>query len=237
MARLPILIGVVAVVSAVVGAASLAVQPGAFDAGATIVVLAGMVLAAVSAFVGLVLVRAPWGRWSLLSTVIVGLLLASLVGGWLFFLDLLLAAIATVGIAGPWLLLWVRHAPVADAPNPAVVTLISVGPVTPLFVGLTALGGLSGAHVVLIVVVMLSSWGYGRGIRLGIWGLRIAVPVVGIVATGATVWPGTLPLGAAVLATTLVAWLPDARRATTVITPPLPAPVVRNHRRADDASE
>lgn len=237
MARFPILIGAVATASAVVGAAALAASPGNFDPGATVVILAGMVLAAVSAFVGLVLVRAPWGRWSLLSAVVVGLLLASLAGGWLFWLDLFLAAIATVGVTGPWLLLWVRHAPAADAPNPAVVTLISTGAVTPLFVGLTALGGLSAAHVVLIVATMLSSWAYGRGIRLGIWGLRLAVPIAGIVATAATVWPGSLPLGAAVLATTTVAWLPDARRATTVITPPLPAPVVRKGDGADHATE
>ena len=237
MARFPILVGIVAAASAVMGAAALAANPGSFDPGATMVVLAGMAVAAVTAFVGLVLVRAPWGRWSLLGTVIVGLLLASLAGGWLFWLDLPLAAVATVGITGPWLLLWVRHAPVADAPNPCVIILISTGIVTPLFVGFTALGGLSPVHVVLIVVTMVSSWAYGRGVRLGIWGLRLAVPIAGIVATAATVWPGTLPLGAAVLATTIVAWLPDARRATTVITPPLPAPVVRKGDGADFAPE
>ncbi len=237
MARFPILIGAVAVAAAVVGAAALAADPGGFDPGATMIVLAGTIVAAVSAFVGLVLVRAPWGRWSLLGTVIIGLLLASLAGGWLFWLDLLLAAIATVGITGPWLLLWVRHAPAADAPNPAVVALISVGAVTPLFVGLTALGGLSPAHVVLIVIAMVSSWAYGRGIGLGTWGLRFAVPIAGIVATTATAWPATLLLGAAVLATTIVAWLPDARRATNVVTPPLPAPVARKDDGADHASE
>ncbi len=237
MARFPILIGAVAVASAVVGATALAVSPGDLDQGATIIVLAGTVVAAIAAYVGLVLVRAPWGRWSLLGTVIVGLLLASLAGGWLFWIDLVLAAIATVGITGPWLRLWVRHAPVTDAPGPIVVALISLGAVTPLFVGLTALGGLSPAHLALIVVTMLSSWAYGRGIRLGIWGLRIVVPITGAAAATATTLPGAVLLGLAVIAVAVAAWLPHARRATTVITPPLPAPVARGDGGPHDARD
>jgi hypothetical protein len=237
VARFPISTGAVAVAAAVIGAATLAIDPGDLDPQATVVVLAGMVVAALTAYVGLVLVRAPWGRWSLLGSVVVGLILASLAGGWMFWLDLALGAVAIVGITGPWLRLWVRHAPVVDRPGPAVIALIAVGPITPLFVGVTALAGLHPLHLVLIAVTMLSSWAYGRGISLGIWGLRTVVPVAGLAAVVVTLWPGSLPLGAAVAATSIVAWLPHARRATAVITPPLPAPVYRRDEGIPDASD
>jgi len=237
VARFPISVGAIAVASSVIGAATLAFNPGDLDPQATVIVLAGMVVAALTAYVGLLLVRAPWGRWSLLGTVVVGLILASLTGGWLFWLDLGLAAAAVVGITGPWLRLWVRHAPVVDAPGPAVIALIAVGPLTPLFVGVTALQGLHPMHVVLIVVTMVSSWAYGRGISLGIWGLRTVVPLAGLAAVAVTAWPGSLPLGTAALATTVVAWLPHARRATAVFTPPLPAPVFRPDGGSTDAPE
>jgi hypothetical protein len=221
----------------VVGAATLATDPGTLDPAATVIVLAGMVVAALTAYVGLVLVRAPWGRWSLLASVVAGLMLASVAGGWMFWLDLALAGVAVVGLAGPWLRLWVRHAPVVDAPGPAVIALIAIGPITPLFVGVAALQDLHPMHLVVIVVTMASSWAYGRGISLGIWGLRTAVPLTGLVAVAVTLWPGSLVLGSGVLASTAIAWLPHARRATAVITAPLPAPVARPDGGLTDAPE
>ena len=118
-----------------------------------------------------------------------------------------------------------------------MVALIAIGPATPLFVGLAALGGLHGAHILLIGVAMVASWAYSRGLRGGLWGLRLVVPIVGVAATAVTVGAGQFAIGVAVLAVTIGAWSPNARRATAVITPPLPQPVKRTRRSSPNASD
>ena len=197
----------------------------------------GIIVVGVTALVGMVLARAPWGRWTLLASVIVSLALASVPGSVAFWVALVLGALATVGLLGPWLTLWVRHERAVDAPGPVVVALIAVAPVSPLFVGLTALRGLRLAHIVFILVAVIASWAYGRGLPGGIWALRVAVPVAGVAAIAATLGLGQAVLGIAVVAVTIGSWLPHAKRATAVITPPLPEPVKRPLRSTDDATD
>jgi len=200
------------------------------------VVLAGVIIVGLTGLVGLVLTRAPWGRWTLQATLVLSLVLASVPGSVAFWIALVVGAFATVGLLGPWLTLWVRHEPAADAPGPVVMGLVAVAPASTLFVGLTALNELSPAHIVLIVVATVSSWAYGRGIPGGLWALRVAVPIAGVVAVAYTSGPGQVVLGVAVSAVTIASWLPHARRATAVITPPLPEPVTRSPRSTDDAT-
>ncbi|MEN8239002.1 MAG: hypothetical protein ABFR53_07370 [Actinomycetota bacterium] len=237
MATRPLAIGILAFVSAVVGAGAFSADPHPFDQAAAIVVLAGVIVVGLTGLVGLVLARAPWGRWALLVSVVISLVLASIPGSWAFWVALAAGALATVGLLGPWLTLWVRHQPAADAPGPVVVVLIAVAAASPLFVGLTALGGLHLAHVVLIVVATASSWAYGHGIPGGIWALRVGVPIAGAIATTVTLGAGQILLGISVVAVTIASWLPHARRATAVITPPLPEPVERSPRSTDDATD
>ena len=237
MVTRPLAIGVLAVVSAVIGSAAFAAHPQPFDQPAAVVVLTGIIVVGLTALVGMVLARAPWGRWTLLASVIISLALASVPGSTAFWVALVLGAFATVGLLGPWLTLWVRHEPAADAPGPVVVALIAVAPGSPLFVGLTALGGLRPAHIVLIIVAVIASWAYGRGIPGGVWGLRIALPIVGVAATAATLGVGQAALGIAVVVVTIGSWLPHAKRATAVITPPLPEPFKRPLRSTDDATD
>jgi hypothetical protein len=223
----PLRIGVLAFAAAVVGAGTFAVDPQPFDQPAAVVVFAGVVVVGLTGLVGLVLARAPWGRWTLLASVIISLVLAAIPGATGFWITLALGTATVVALLGPWLTLWVRHEPSADAPGPVVIALIAVAPATPLFVGLSALGGLHLAHIVLIVVATVSSWAYGRGIAGGIWMLRLGVPVAGVAATAATVGAGQVMLGIGVIAVTIASWLPHARHATAVITPPLPKPAKR----------
>lgn len=237
MVTRPLVVGILALLSAVLGAAGFAADPQPFDQAAAIVVLAGVIIVGLTGLVGLVLTRAPWGRWTLMATVAISLVLASVPGSVAFWVALAIGALATVGLLGPWLTLWVRHEPAADAPGSIVVALMAVAPVSTLFIGLTALGGLHVAHVVLIVVAAASSWGYGRGLPGAIWALRVAVPSAGAAAIVQTTGPGQVVLGIAVVAVTIASWLPHARRATAVITPPLPEPVTRPQRSADDATE
>jgi hypothetical protein len=213
-----------------------AADPQPFDQAAAIVVLAGIIIIGLTGLVGLVLARAPWGRWTLLAAVVVSVVLASVPGTAGFWFALVIGAFATIGLLGPWLTLWVRHESAADAPGPVVIALIAVAPVSPLLVGLTALGGLRVIHLVLIVVATASSWAYGRGLPGAIWALRVAVPITGAAATAYTTGPGQVVLGIAVAAVTIVSWLPHARRVTAVITPPLPEPVKRLPRSTDDAA-
>jgi hypothetical protein len=230
----PLAIGILALVSAVTGAATFAIDPHPFDQAAAVVVLGGVIILVLTGLVGLVLARAPWGRWTLFGTVVVSLALASVPGSIGFWIALAAGALATVGLAGPWLTLWVRHEPAADAPGPAVIALIAVAPVAPLFVGLTALDGLHLAHVALIVVATASSWAYGRGLPGALWALRVLVPITGAVAIAYTAWPGQAVLAVAVAGVTITSWLPYARRATAVITPPLPEPAKRTRRSMGD---
>ena len=174
--------------------------------------------------------RAPWGRWTLLAIVIIGMVLASIPGSWAFWVAIVSGGIAAVGLLGPSLRLWVRHAAAADAPGPVVVALIAIGPAAPLFVGLAALGGLRGAHILLIVLTMVTSWAFGQGLRGGLWALRVSIPIAGAAAVAVTPGAGAILIGVAVLAITILSWLPHARRATAVITPPLPQPVTRSER-------
>ena len=237
MVTRPLSIGILAFVAAVVGASAFAADPGPFDPAAAVVVLAGVIVIALTGLVALVLARSPWGKWTLLGSVAFSLLLASIPGSAAFWFALGIGSLATVGLLGPWLTLWIRHERVADAPGPVVVTLMAVAPASPLVVGVAALGGLDPTHIVLIVVASTSSWAYGRGIAGSIWALRIAVPAAGAVATAFTVGAGQLLLGTAVVGVTIASWLPHARRATAVITPPLPEPVKRFPRNTDDATD
>jgi len=227
----------VALATTLLGASAFVAEPNSFDPVAALVVFIGLGVVGLTGFVGLVLARAPWGRWTLLATMLFGLVLASVAGGWVFWVALALGSIATVGLTGPWLTLWLRQAAVVDAPGPVVIILMSVAAGAILWVGLSTGSGFQVVHVALIATVVASSRGYGRGQAWGIWGLRIAVPVVGAAGVYVTGGRGQLLLLMGIVGITILAWLPHAKRATAVITPPLPAPVQRSGKDQTDAAE
>ncbi|MFV2000301.1 MAG: hypothetical protein ACC654_08060 [Acidimicrobiia bacterium] len=237
MARLPISIGATALAATLVGASAFVADPHSFDQVAALVVFIGLGVVGLTGFVGLVLARAPWGRWTLLVSMSFGLVLASLSGGWIFWVALALGSISTVGLAGPWLTLWLRQSAVVDAPGPVVIILMSAAAGAILWVGLSAGSGFQIVHIALIATVIASSRGYGRGQSWGIWGLRLAVPIVGAASVYTTAGFGQVLLAIGLLGITILAWLPHAKRATAVITPPLPAPVERSRKDQSDAVE
>jgi len=237
VARLAISIGATALAATLVGASAFVADPNSFDQVAGLVVFIGLGIVGLTGFVGLVLARAPWGRWTLLVSMSFGLVLASLAGGWVFWVALALGSIATVGLTGPWLTLWLRQSAVVDAPGPVVIILMSVAAGAVLWVGLAAGSGFQIVHLALIVIVVVSSRGYGRGQPWGIWGLRLAVPIVGAASVYTTTGFGQVLLIIGLLGITILAWLPHAKRATAVITPPLPAPVERSRKDQSDAAE
>lgn len=237
MARLPVSIGAIALAVTMVGAMASVAKPDGFDQRAAFVTFIGLAVVGLTGFVGLVLTRAPWGRWTLLVSMSFGLILASLAGGWIFWVVLAFGSIAATALMGPWLNMWVRQSPVVDAPGPVVIVLMSAAAGVTLWVGLSTGSGFNTIHLILIVTVIASSRGYGRGQSWGIWGMRIAVPVVGTTSVYTTSGVGQILLAIGVVGITILAWLPHAKRATAVITPPLPPPVKPPRKFRSDAPE
>jgi hypothetical protein len=191
-------------------------------------IIVGVIGVGLGALSGLLLVRAPWARWLLAATVVATTLLAAIGESALFWLALGVGAIAVLGLSGPWLTLWVRRQPVADRLGAVPVTLIASGAVAPIVIGSASLRGVGGIHWALVAVVVASAWAYGRGLQFGIWSFRMVVPVVAVVAATRTDTPGGLVIVISALALGTLAWSPQARAVTAVITPPLPSPRTRS---------
>lgn len=190
-------------------------------------ILVGILGIALAGLAGLILVRAPWSRWVLGGSVAVAIALASIDGGFWFWAALAIGSVAIAALAGPWLVLWVRQQPVAEPLGPVPVSLMASAGIAPILVGISSHEGVGVPHWMLVIVVMVSAWAYGQGLPFGIWGLRVAVPIFGAVAALRTNSYGdaVIAVGAGVI--TILAWLPQARQVTAVITPPLRAPIQR----------
>ncbi len=214
-------------VSVTLSSLSLVADPEPIDPGAAAMIAFGLMVAAVTCLSGLLLARAPWGRWGLAAVVVLAMGLASVSNSWLVWLAYAVGAGALVGLLGPWLRLWTRHRPAVESPGPVSVSLMAVAASAPLVIGLTAAAGIHWSHWLLMIVAVISSVTYAQGTRIGLWGLRVAVPIIGAYACGNTNGWGALVLAGAVAVVTVLAWLPAALRTTTVITPPLPSPVPR----------
>ena len=225
-----ILIGTTAFLAVAVASVALVIDPDPIDAEASVLIALGSMTTALTALSGLLLARAPWGRWGLAAIVVLALALASVSRSILTWVALGLGLLSLIGLLGPWLRLWTRHRPAAEAPGPVPVALMSVAPTAPLVVGLTAAEGANWAHWLLVIVASGSSILYGQGASAGLWGLRFGTPLFGIVAVSETSLWGAVALSAAVVTVTVLAWLPAATRTTTIITPPLPTPVPRRPR-------
>lgn len=230
MRTVAITIGVIAILSVTAGSLALVIDPEPIASSAATMIAFGSMTAGLTVLSGLLLARAPWGRWGLTVVVALTMTIASISSSPLAWVCFALGAVALVGLFGPWLRLWTRHRPAAESPGPVPIMLMAAAPAAPLAVGLTAAAGVSWAHWLLVVVVAVASILYGQGAAAGLWGLRVAVPVAGTVAVLTTDGWGAVVLGGLVISLSVLAWTPAATRTTTVITPPLPAPMPRRQR-------
>ena len=228
MRTLAVTIGAAAVAAVAVASVALITDSDPIDEGAAALIAVGLMVAAVTCLSGLILARAPWGRWGLAAIVVLAVALAMAGGSALGWVALAVAAAALVGLLGPWLRLWTRHAPVADGPGPVPTALMAVAPIAPLFVGLAAATGAHWTHWLAAAVASVSAVLYAQGIQAGQWGLRVAVPIAAVAAAANTALVGAILLVVAGVAVASLAWLPAASRTTTVITAPLPPPVGRS---------
>jgi hypothetical protein len=234
MSRLPIAIGATAFASVTISALAFALDSGPVTGSAVSMIIIGVFGLVLVGLAGLILVRAPWARWLLSSTVVFAILLASTNESGPFWVALALGSLALIGLSGPWLTLWMRRQPVADRLGAVPMALIASGTIAPVYVGLAAFEGVSAVHWTYVAVIAASAWSYGRGLPFGIWGFRTLVPILGLLAATRTSSPGDIVVATGALALSAVAWTPQARAVTAVITPPLPAPASR--RESGDAS-
>ena len=136
MRNLAILLGTTAILAVTAGVVSMVVDPHPIDGGAAVLIAFGSMTAALTALSGLLLARAPWGRWGLSAIVILAMALGSVSDSVLTWVAFGLGVVALVGLIGPWLRLWTRHRPVAESPGPTPVALMAVAALAPLVVGL-----------------------------------------------------------------------------------------------------
>lgn len=234
MSRVPLAIGATAFGATGLASVAFVSDSIPIDQSAAVMILVGIMGSSLAALAGLLLVRAPWGRWLLALGLAASILLASVGGTALFWVSLTVGSAAVVGLVGPWLTLWVRQQPVAEKLGIVPVALITAGIGAPVVVGLASWDGVHWFHWALVAVTGVASWTYGRGISFGIWGFKVAVPVAGVFVALNTSQPGSYLLLVAVVATAGAAWSRAARRVTALITPPLPRPTARRESRGTD---
>ena len=196
--------------------------------------ISGIVIYTAIAIVGMLLVRAPWARWLALAVAVVTLVVGS-VGGLSDVLSIAavtLSLLAIGGLAGPWLRIWLRQRPGTGAGTAAVaLPLVAVGAL-PL-AGLASIDAAAPAAFALAVAGPVLAWAYARGFLWGLWGLRVVVPIIAIVAALTTgSWVGGVAFVAFGLACAVFAWSPGARDAQSPVQAPLPPPRAQNRSEA-----
>ncbi len=229
MGRHDIVIGSIAVGASAIGAVAFLADPGDVPTASALLIASGLLVLTLAGLAGLLLARAPWGRWVLLATTVGSMVLGSVGTSPLTWATVAIGGVALVGLLGPWLRLWIRHGRVADAPNAVVISLLAAGPVAPLYVGVCCWSTpAQWPQWTAAFVTLVSSATYGRGMPVGVWLLRLLVPVVGIVAALTTGGAGGAMIAVGAIGIGALAWTPQARRATRVVAPVLPEPVRRS---------
>jgi len=209
----------------------LGLSPDPFSPGAATLMIAGVVAYTAIALVGMLLVRAPWARWLALVVVMATLIVGSL-GGITDVLSVgavVLSLLAIGGLAGPWLRIWLRQRPGAGAGAAAVaLPLAAIG--APPLAGFASVVATTPAALVLAATGPVLAWAYARGFRWGLWGLRVALPIVALIAAIASAtWIAATGFVAFGLAVAILAWLPGAADALSPVHAPLPPPRTRQH--------
>ncbi|MGB9356993.1 MAG: hypothetical protein WCC01_00400 [Acidimicrobiia bacterium] len=206
-------------------------SPDPFSPGAATLVIAGVVTYTAIALVGMLLVRAPWARW-LAVTVAMTTLIVGALGGISNALAVgaaVLSLLAIGGLAGPWLRIWLRQRPGAGAGAIAVALPLAAIGALPL-AGLVSVDAVAPAAMVLAATGPVLAWAYARGFRWGLWGLRVALPILAFTAAFASAtWVAAAGFIAFGLVDAFLAWSPGAADALSPVQAPLPPPRTRQH--------
>jgi len=209
----------------------LGLSPDPFSPGAATLMIAGVVVYTAIALVGMLLVRAPWARWLALAVALATLIVGSLgaISDALSVGAVTLSLLAIGGIAGPWLRIWLRQRPGAGAGGVAVALPLAAIGALPL-AGLASVDAVTPAAMVLAATGPVLAWAYARGFRWGLWGLRVALPVVASIAAFVSAsWIAAASFITFGLVDALLAWSPGAADALSPVQAPLPPPRTRQH--------
>lgn len=206
------------------GLAAFASADTGYSASSQALIVVGYLSGSIVALVGWLLVRAPWGRWSLVTAAAGGVLLASTNDSPSAIIVYAIGAASIVVMSGPWLKFWVRQHPPPGGPNRIALSLTVVAPLSPLVVGVAAYDTTHWTHWVAATAGVAASWAYGRGLPLAVWGLRVVVPVTSLAAIVTSPMGTRLVLVVGAGAVTVLAWLPGATSTSTFPDPPLPPP-------------
>jgi hypothetical protein len=203
----------------------LTVSPQPLSPGSSALVVAGIVLYTVIAVVGILLVRAPWARWLALTTAVCTVLIGALAAD-VDALSITAASfslLAIGGLAGPWLKIWLRRRPGAGVGTIAVALPLTAIVALPL-AGLASFESTTPAALALAIAGPVLAWAYARGFTLGMWALRLAAPMMALVAAIAAGTWGAIAFVTYGVAVGILAWSPSARDALSPVQVPLPPP-------------
>lgn len=204
----------------------LGLSPDPFAPGSAALVIAGVVVYTAISIVGMLLVRAPWARWLALIVAVATPVVGALGGisDAVSFGAVVLSLLAIGGLAGPWLRIWLRQRPGAGAGMLAITLPLVAIAALPL-AGLASVEAATPAALVLAFAGPLLAWAFARGFRWGLWGLRVALPLVAFVAgIAADGWTSTAVFIAFGLVEVVLAWTPGVAVALDPVQAPLPPP-------------
>jgi hypothetical protein len=220
MQRSPLLVAATIVLSSLGWALVLAFGSGPFASSSAALLAADLLILGTVIAVGVVLSRGRWTRRAafvlLGGQTLLGVVLE--VDGW-WIAAVVLSAIAIGSVAGPWLAGWLRKLPRADGP-PAGAVSLNLGLIAlPALVAATAPEGIPVGGWILSGFGVVAAWAYSQAWLPALWAIRVALPVLGIVAAARLSWAGVLVLGLISVMLTALAWSPDVLRATMAATP------------------
>lgn len=231
--RRSFLVTALVLVAALAWAVRLAAGDGPWPAGAAGLLGADLVLVAAVAVVGILVAASRWAARLAFGVAAAGLPIAlALPVNGLWWLALLVSAVAAGGIAGGGLKGSVRERPNASGP-PTEAVLLSIGLVAlPGVIGASAVDGLgAGGWTVAALSLAVAGW-YVKAAPAATTVVRVATPVLAVAAAVAVGWPGGVAPAVAALALTGIAWTQAARvavkplveRGSRVAIPPELAP-------------
>lgn len=217
----------------------LGLDPEPFALSSAAVIAIGLLLGGLISVAGLLLSRGRWAK-NLARVVIAATLLLAVVvePAPTYWGALGLSALATIGVTGPWLKGWVREFAAADGPGTRPILLVFGALALVPAVGVASPGGLEFTHGVLGGAAVLLGWAYARAEIWGLWGLRLALPILAIGSILQSPWGGRALLVTLVGAVVWLAWTSDARRAVQPLLDRLPGPRVATppSRRTDEGT-
>lgn len=192
----------------------LILQPHPFADGPAALLAISLVVGGAVAALGLVLSRGRWARvvgsTAVAAQLSLAVVLDATIFGWVA-----VAATATtfVLLGGPWLDTFLRRLPPADPP-PLPAVLLALGFVAlPGILGVSAPGGTSGAHWIAAMAALLVGWAFARALGVGLWGARLVVPPLLVLAALQSPVGGAVLLVVCAVGVAVLAWSPPVGRA------------------------